>query len=312
MKKHLIVFILLLPAIQALKAQDDSLVLYPNGVPGAVLNHNPEHARYNKQGQLVSISGVQNPLLYIYRAEKPNGTAVLIFPGGGYVSLSMDYEGRSIAKWFTARGISAFVVKTRLPNDLLMTNKAIRPLQDAQQAMRLVRKNASTWHIDQKKIGIIGFSAGGHLAATLGTHFDYPVGEIIDTTVSIRPDFMILVYPGMYPNANYFRFPPLKDFFDHIFEGKNTGDSLQHFFSNGLYVTRNTPATLMVLAADDYLLRPDGAIDFFLALQHNSVPAEIHIYEKGGHGFALKKQNRGHVEQWDREMEGWLKDRKLL
>ena len=293
-------------------AQNDSLSLYPGPVPGAIASNIPEKHKTNHEGVLISVGEVQTPMLYRFTPNKPNGTAVIICPGGGYVSLGMEYEGREIANWFTERGITAFVLKSRLPDDRLMTNKAIRPLEDAQQAIRIVRKQAANWNINPGKIGMIGFSAGGHLAATAGTHFDFPVGESKDTSISLRPDFMILVYPGMYPNANYFRLPPVKNLFDNIFGGENPGDSLKHFFSNLLYITQKTPPTLMVLAADDYILTPDGCIDFFLALQRNGVPAEIHIYEKGSHGFALKKPSRGHIELWSQEMEGWLHDRKLL
>ena len=293
-------------------AQYDSVPLYSNNIPGAVNNNIAERKKINKQGVVISISNITNPMLYIYIPKKPNGTSIIIYPGGGYVSLSIEFEGHEIAKWFADRGITAFILKYRLPGDALMTNKAIRPLQDAQQAIRIVRNQSAKWNIDPNKIGIIGFSAGGHLAATEATHFNFPVGEIADTSVSLRPDFMILIYPGMYPNANYFRLPPVKNLFDNVLGGNNPADSLKHFFSNQLYITNNTPPTLMILAANDYLLRPDGAIDFFLELQKHHVPSEIHIYEKGGHGFALKKQNFGHVEQWDKEMEGWLKDKKLL
>jgi acetyl esterase/lipase len=312
MNQRLFILIPLLLFSTLTYAQNDSLLLYPNGVPGAVSNNIKEKKKFNRQGMMVSVSDVKDPALYIYLPKTPNGTGVIIFPGGGYVSLSMEFEGQSIAKWFTERGVTAFVLKSRLPNDELMTNKAIRPLQDAQQAIRMVRRGAAKWNIDPNKIGIIGFSAGGHLAATAGTHYDFPVGEIKDTSVSLRPDFMILMYPGMYPNPNYFRLPPVKNLFDNVLGGNNPNDSLKHFFSNLLYITNKTPPTLMILAADDYILRPDGCIDFFLALQRHGVASEIHIYEKGGHGFALKKQNRGHVEQWDKEMEGWLRDRKLL
>ena len=299
-------------ALEGLQAQTDSILLYPGGVPGAIPNRIPEKHKFNKGGILVSVSDVQIPVLYSYLPNKPNGTSVIICPGGGYVSLGMEYEGQDVARWFTERGITAFVLKSRLPKDELMTHKAIRPLQDVQQAIRLVRTQASKWKLDAARIGLVGFSAGGHLAVTAGTHYDYRVGENPDTTVSLRPDFMILVYPGMYPSPNYFRLPPVKNLFDRVLGGNNASDSLKHFFSNLLYVTHDTPPTLMVLAADDYILRPEGCIDFFLALQKNGVPSELHIYEKGGHGFALKKQNHGHVEQWDREMEGWLRDRKLL
>jgi acetyl esterase/lipase len=312
MRQRLIVLFLSAFFCISLFAQNDSLLLYPGGVPGAVPNNIPEKKKINKQGIVISVSQVQNPLLYVYTPAKPNGTAVIIYPGGGYISLSIEFEGHAVAKWFAERGITAFILKYRLPDDALMTNKAIRPLQDAQQAIRIVRKSALKWNIDPNKIGIIGFSAGGHLAATAATHYNFPVGEIIDTSVSLRPDFMILVYPGMYPNPGYFRLPPVKNLFDVVLGGNNPADSLKHFFSNLLYITSKTPPTLMILAANDYILKPDGCIDFFLALQKHNVPSELHIYEKGGHGFALKKQNLGHMEQWDREMEGWLKDRKLL
>jgi acetyl esterase/lipase len=293
-------------------AQDDSLLLYSGNVPGAVANAIQEKIKTDKQGNILSVTDVKNPALYIFLPKNPNGTAVIICPGGSYISLSMQFEGSAVAKWFTARGITAFVLKSRLPNDELMTNKAIRPLQDAQQAIRLIRKDASKWKLDPNKIGVIGFSAGGHLAATLGTHFNFPVGETADTSVSLRPDFMILAYPGMYPNPNYYRLPKMSNLFDKILGGDHPSDSLKHFFSNHLYITPQTPPTFLILAADDYLLRPDGSIDFFLALQKNGVPAELHIYEKGGHGFALKKLSHKHTDQWDSEMEGWLKDKKLL
>ncbi len=312
MRKRIIGLISFLFINTILFAQYDSVFLYPTGVPGKVNNNLTERKKIDKQGVVISVSGVQNPLLYIYLPKKPNGTSIIIYPGGGYVSLSIEFEGHAIAKWFAERGITAFILKYRLPDDLFMTNKAIRPLQDAQQAIRLIRKNAAKYNIDAKKIGIIGFSAGGHLAATEATHYNFPVGEIVDTSISLRPDFVVLVYPGMYPNANYFRLPPVKNLFDNVLGGDNPADSLKHFFSNKLYITDNTPPTLMILAANDYLLKPDGAIDFFLELQKHHVPSELHIYEKGGHGFALKKQNLGHVEQWDKELEGWLKDKKLL
>jgi len=308
-----IIFSLLFLSVSCfLFAQDDSLLLYNEKVPGLVPNNIQEKIKTDRQGNILSVTDVKKPEVYIFLPKNPNGTGVIICPGGSYISLSMQFEGSAIAKWFTARGITAFVLKSRLPNDELMTNKAIRPLQDAQQAIRLIRKNAKKWQLDPGKIGIIGFSAGGHLAATAGTHFNFPVGEIEDTSVSLRPDFMILLYPGMYPNPNYFRLPKMSNLFDKILGGDHPSDSLKHFFSNALYITHQTPPTLMILAADDYLLRPDGSIDFFLALQKNGVPAELHIYEKGGHGFGLKKQSHNHIDQWDNEMEGWLKDRKLL
>ncbi len=286
--------------------QFDSVQLYPNGVPGAILKNIPEKVTVNPQDGVTVTGNIQIPLLYIHTPKKPNGTAVLICPGGGYFVLAMDHEGHSIAKWFTDRGITAFVLKSRLPNDELMFNKSIRPLQDAQQALRYIRKNVSTWNIDTHKIGIMGFSAGGHLASTAGTHFAKQYGEMIDTSISVRPDFMILGYPmisyqeGIYPTG-----------MENRLLGKNPLKQEIDLFSNELHVTPKTPPTFIFLSADDFL-SPSNSISFFTALQKNKVPVELHIYEKGGHGYAMTKKQRGHVEQWDKEMEGWLKDRKLL
>ncbi len=287
-------------------AQYDSLYLYSNGVPGAIEKNIPEKVTVNPQDGVTVTGNIQKPLLYIHTPKKPNGTAVLICPGGGYFVLAMEHEGHSIARWFTERGITAFVLKNRLPDDALMTHKEARPLQDAQQALRIIRRNAATWNIDPDKLGIMGFSAGGHLASTAGTHFEMQYGEIVDTSISVRPDFMVLAYPmisyqpGIFPTGMQNRLLG-----DH--PTKETVDA----FSNELHVSPQTPPTFLVLSADDFL-SPANSILFFNALQKNKVPVELHVYEKGGHGYALSKKQRGHVENWDKELEGWLRDRKLL
>ena len=287
-------------------AQQDSIYLYPGGVPGAIKKNIPEKVTVNPQDGVTVTGNIQTPLLYVHLPKKSNGTSVLICPGGGYFVLAMDHEGHNIAKWFTERGITAFVLKSRLPDDELMTHKADRPLQDAQQALRIIRKNSTKWKIDTNKLGIMGFSAGGHLASTAGTHFSMQYGEITDTSVSVRPDFMILVYPmisyqpGIYPGG-----------MENRLLGKNPAKEELDAFSNELHVTPQTPPTFLILSADDFL-SPSNSIEFFKALQKNKVPAELHIYEKGGHGYAMTKKQRGHVEDWDKELEGWLRDRKLM
>ncbi len=289
-----------------LTAQQDSLYLYPKGVPGAIKKAIPEKVTVNPQDGVTVTGNIQKPVLYVHLPKKPNGTSVLICPGGGYFVLAMDHEGHSIAKWFNERGITAFVLKSRLPDDELMTHKEDRPLQDAQQALRIIRKGAAKWNIDPHKLGIMGFSAGGHLASTAGTHFSLQYGEIKDTSISVRPDFMILAYPmisyqpGIYPGGMQNR----------LLGSHPTKESVDGF-SNELHVTPQTPPTFLVLSADDFL-SPANSIVFFNALQKNKVPVELHVYEKGGHGYALSKKQRGHVEDWDRELDGWLRDRKLL
>jgi len=292
--------------VSFLTAQQDSLYLYPKGVPGAIYKAIPEKVTVNPQDGVTVTGNIQNPLLYVHLPKKPNGTSVLICPGGGYFVLAMDHEGHAIAKWFNERGITAFVLKSRLPDDELMTHKENRPLQDAQQALRIIRKGAVKWNIDPHKLGIMGFSAGGHLASTAGTHFSMRYGEIVDTSISVRPDFMILAYPmisyqpGIYPGGMQNR----------LLGSHPTKESVDAF-SNELHVTPRTPPTFLVLSADDFL-SPTNSIVFFNALQKNKVPVELHVYEKGGHGYALSKKQRGHVEDWDKELEGWLRDRKLL
>ncbi|GAB4111333.1 MAG: alpha/beta hydrolase [Thermoflexibacter sp.] len=288
-------------------AQQDSLLLYPDGVPGAIPLDIPEKVTVNPNDGVTIITDIQQPKLFVYRPQKPNGASVLICPGGGYYVLAIDHEGHQLAKWFIERGITAFVLKNRLPDERLMTEKHIRPLQDAQQALRIIRKNAKKWNLDTNKVGIMGFSAGGHLAATAGTRFQKQVGEITDNTLSVRPNFMILIYPLISFRIGIDR---LKGIQDKLL-GKEANELLIDEYCLDKQVTSETPPTFIVYASDD-ALNPEHGIVFYRELQKNKIPAELHIYEKGGHGFSLSKKNRGHVEAWDREMEGWLRDRKLI
>ncbi|SFE42980.1 alpha/beta hydrolase [Thermoflexibacter ruber] len=288
-------------------AQQDSLLLYPDGVPGAIPLNIPEKVTVNPNDGVTITTDIQQPKLFVYRPQKPNGASVLICPGGGYYVLAIDHEGHQLAKWFIERGVTAFVLKNRLPDERLMTEKHIRPLQDAQQALRIIRKNAKKWNLDTNKVGIMGFSAGGHLAATVGTRFQKQVGEITDNTLSVRPNFMILIYPLISFRIGTDR---LKGIQDKLL-GKEANELLIDEYCLDKQVTSETPPTFIVYASDDSL-NPEHGIVFYRELQKNKVPAELHIYEKGGHGFSLSKKNRGHVEAWDREMEGWLRDRKLI
>lgn len=304
--KQLSLVVFFLSAIIAVNAQYDSVLLYPHGVPGAIVKNQPEKVMVNPQDGVTVTGDVQIPVLYIHRPAHPNGTAVLICPGGGYFVLAMDHEGHHIADWFTQRGITAFVLKSRLPNENFMTEKSIRPLQDAQRAMQLIRSNAAAWKIDPSRLGIMGFSAGGHLASTVATHFDKVVGEMPDNAVSVRPDFQILLYP-MISYQPGIMMAGMKN----QLLGDNPSKSLIDEFSNELHVTANTPPAFISLANNDPL-PPENSLVYYTALRKNKVPVELHIFETGGHGYALSKKQRGHVEQWDRELEGWLRDRKLL
>lgn len=305
MKKFLtiLLFMAILPKIYA---QKDSLLLYPEGTPGL----KPEAASTPEDIKKTDISRVRSvtkPALYVYQPKKKTSDAtVIICPGGGYSILAIDHEGHDIAKWFANKGITAFVLKYRLPQDELFDNKEIRPLQDAQQAIRIVRKNASKYGISAEKVGIMGFSAGGHLASTASTHFQTQVGEITDPSISVRPDFSILIYPVITFGDRFTHFGSRTNLI-----GENPTIEKMEKYSNDKRVTKDTPPTFLISTTDDGV-QPENSIQYFLACKKNKVPVEMHIYEKGGHGYGLTKKNRGPVETWDARLEDWLKNRGLM
>ena len=178
--------------------QHETIKLWSKTIPGSIHN-----SSYKEEiGKGYHISKVSEPTLTVFKPakEKANGTSVIICPGGGYAILAFDHEGYKVAKWLNELGITAFILKYRLPSDLIMQNKSIGPLQDVQKAIRLVRRNAKKWNLDPDKIGIMGFSAGGHLASTLSTHFNEKVYAAIDS-ISARPDFSLLIYPVISMNS---------------------------------------------------------------------------------------------------------------
>ncbi|HLI93223.1 MAG TPA: alpha/beta hydrolase [Puia sp.] len=298
MKKITLLF-LLFPFFMA-NAQRE-LPLYgdqpiPNSKPGPDL----ESVDSSVSPVRYSYSLVSRPTLRVYLppAGKGNGTAVVICPGGGYLHLAYTHEGTDVARMLNEWGIAAFVLKYRLPNDETMVDKSIGPLQDAQRAIQLVRERASEWGIKPAQVGIMGFSAGGHLASTEGTHFSQPVIANPAGT-SLRPDFMILLYPVI-------------SFVDSIAHrgsrdnliGLNPDEKLVIRFSNEYQVTPQTPPTFMVHAEDDKTVPVANSLHFFEALEKNGVPAEMHIYPGGGHGFGL--HNPTTTDQWTDRLKNWL------
>ena len=293
-------FELLLLAVfcNAATAQEE-LPLYTREIPNAIKVKNEETK--NSAGFLINVS---QPTLKIYlpSADKANGTAVIICPGGGYSGLNMGMEGYDVAEKFNKIGVAAFVLKYRLPNDKYMVDKSAGPLQDAQQALLYVRKNARQLHIDPAKIGIMGFSAGGHLAATAGTHFK--VVQVENTeNISLRPDFMILVYPVI----------SFTDSLTHngsreSLIGTNPNAESVVRFSNELQVTADTPPTYLIHAGDDGLVTVKNSIAFYTALQSYKVSAALHIFPVGQHGFPYEPAHSGwfnYCSEWLRE-NAWL------
>ena len=303
--KKLLISLFLISMLLTTIAQTDTIILYPNGVPGLKGSQIPEDSQ--KSGGITRVKDITQPVVYVYQPEhKTSDASVVICPGGGYGILAIDHEGYEIAQWFNERGVTAFVLKNRLPQDELFDNAEIRPLQDAQQAFRIVRKNASKYGISPDKIGIMGFSAGGHLASTASTHFETQVGEITDAVVSVRPDFSLLIYPVITFNEKVTHSGSRENLI-----GKNPTQGMIDLYSNDLHVMTNTPPTFLISTTDDFV-SPENSILYFEACRKNNVPVEMHIYEKGGHGYALKKNDLGPVETWADRMEDWMRERMLM
>jgi acetyl esterase/lipase len=287
-------------------AQPRVVKIWPDKIPGSIENTLVKETTIYVDNNSPRISRVTEPTLTVYSAPKEiaTGTAVIICPGGGYGRLAIDHEGYQVAAWLNKIGITAILLKYRLPNDTTMQDKSIGPLQDAQEAIRIARRNAKEWDINPEKIGIMGFSAGGHLAATASTHFNEKVYEPKDT-ISARPDFSILIYPVITFLDNTH-----KGTRDNLL-GKNPSQEMLNRFSNELQVTKDTPPAFLVHAANDPAVPVQNSIDYLLALKKNNVPVELHIYEKGGHGFGLGK-TKGTESTWPEACKNWLKARGLL
>ncbi|NNL00877.1 MAG: alpha/beta hydrolase, partial [Eudoraea sp.] len=280
---------------------DTILPLWPSdGVPNRIESDEKEII---EKGAIQRISLVQYPQIEVYLPSEANSTgkAMLIFPGGGYQILAYDWEGSDIAKYLNSKGIAGIVVKYRLPTSKSLENNQIVPLQDAQRAMRLTRYMAKNWNISDEKIGIIGFSAGGHLASTLGTHFEDEVYKYVDGAdlLSARPDFMALVYPVI-----SFSDSSTHSGSKNALLGDEPDAANITYFSNELHVTENTPPTVLFHAADDEAVPPENSLLFFKALKEKGVPAELHIYPKGGHGFSLATKNRS-LNRWTQHLYEW-------
>jgi acetyl esterase/lipase len=277
--------------------------LYSGTIPNSKGEENLEELQTKPGGDSLAFK-VSVPIITMYAAPKEiaSGTAVIIFPGGGYRTLVMKREGSDMARALNKHGITAFVVKYRLPDDRIMQDKSIGPLQDAQQAIKTVRESAKKFNIDPNRIGLMGFSAGGHLAATAGTHFDK---DYIDNKekISLRPDFMLLVYPVI----------SFTDSLGHTGSRQNLiGPSLSpekiRLFSNEYHVSRNTPPTFLIHAGTDVVVPVMNSVVFYENMLKKGASAEMHIYSKGEHGFSTYPS----FEEWFGRCISWLKSRDLI
>ncbi|MDE3237258.1 MAG: alpha/beta hydrolase [Bacteroidota bacterium] len=297
-KKYLLIATILL-SFHSLLSSQTVLPLYEGKAPNAIPCAEPTASVTRGKGNTIT-----DPSLTVFLPEKRDSahSAVIICPGGGYSWLAIGYEGYDVAKAFNKLGIAAFVLKYRIPNDQCMTHKEIVPLQDAERAIQLVRSRAKEWGIE--KVGIMGFSAGGHLASTLGTHFNQI--EIDNHEhISLRPDFMILGYPVVSFGTSITHMGSRNNLI-----GKNPPEELVKLFSNELQVTPETPITFIVHASDDQTVPVENSIRFYQALVKNKVKAELHIYQAGKHGFGL--HNKTTTDQWFDRLTHWMMMNKLM
>jgi len=283
-------------------SQTLTIKLWPDGIPGSITDPSYVEKITTVDGRITRCERVVNPDLSVFlpAPDKANGAAVLICPGGGYGALAFDHEGNAIAKWLNDNGIAGIILKYRLPSDQIMKDKSTGPLQDAQEAMRVIRRNASDWKIDPGKVGVIGFSAGGHLASTLSTHYAEKVYEVKDNS-SARPDFSLLIYPVVSFDTTITHRGSRNNLI-----GIKPDARLVERFSNELQITNETPPAFLVHSADDKAVPVMNSIGYFKGLQKNNIPAELHVFQKGGHGYGLAI-DRGTESSWPDLCIRWLK-----
>lgn len=274
-------------------------------VPNAIPTTNQELSVTDKVG-IVRTSKVNQPTLTVYlpAKEKATGTGIIVVPGGGYSILAIKHEGHDVAKALNEMGIAAFVLKYRLPDDSMMIDRFIGPVQDAQRAIQMVRASAKEYGIKTNRIGIMGFSAGGHLASTAGTHFDTRYIDVPRKT-NLRPDFMVLIYPVI----------SFTDSLTH--KGSRTrliGETPSiekiNAFSNDQRVTSNTPPTYLVHAKNDKAVLVQNSRQFYAACLQHKVPAELYEFEEGGHGFGMI--NPTSDVKWMELLHNWLRKNKFV
>lgn len=292
-------FILLISSfmVATVAQAQQEMSLYSAAVPNSKPAPNKERAE--TKDNVTRISKVSVPTLTVYKPSNPNGMSVIICPGGGYGILAFDKEGTRVAEEMNKWGITAFVLKYRLPDDTTNIDKSIAPLMDAQQAIRLVRSKATEWGLKKDKIGIMGFSAGGHLASTAATHFSSNVDVINKDTTSVRPDFAILIYPVISFDSTITH----KGSRNNLVGATASAEKIK-LYSNELQVTAKTPPSFLVHAGDDGSVPVENSIRYYQSCIKYKVPAEMHLYPKGGHGFGM--YNKTTTDNWMERLNNWL------
>lgn len=301
MKAFRLLIAALLVAAISFGQNSQTILLYPDNVP----NSKPTPPDYLETNDGGWISKVSQPGLTVYPADsnKSIGTSIIVIPGGGYSGIASNHEGVDVAKKFAEAGVTAFVLKYRLPSDLIMIDRSIGPLQDAQRAIQIVREKAGAWKLDPNKIGVIGFSAGGHLASTIGTHYKE---SLIDNknNISLRPDFMALIYPVI-TMAEFTHNGSKQNLI-----GQNASADQVNLYSNEKQVDANTPLTFLIHTQDDNVVPVQNSLSIYQAIIKAGAKAEMHLYQAGGHGFGLN--NKTTPDQWFDHCLNWLRANKFL
>ena len=288
---------------QMIHAQDITLPLWPSGkVPNYQKTDEVEKA---ESTDIIRISKVQSPEIAVFFPAKKNSTGqtVIICPGGGYAYLSYNWEGTDVAKLLNAKSITTIMLKYHKKKKKSNITPHLSPLLDSKRALRIVRANADKWGIKKNNIGIMGFSAGGHVDSTLATHFDDGDKNSKDTIEqqSSRPDFAVLVYPVITMNKGFTHMGSRNNLL-----GNTPDSSLVNLYSNELQVTKQTPPTFLLHATDDKAVPVENSLRFYEALKNNGVPVEMHIFPTGGHGFGLAL-GKGSLESWTDLLVAWMR-----
>ena len=297
--------IILFMTISSIVMAQQEFSIYEGPIPNAIPCNKEEIVSKNANGKIV-IANVTSPTIIVFKPAKQdvNKTAIIVCPGGGYARLATGHEGTEVAEAFNKIGVTVFVLKYRLPFDSCMTNKEMVPLQDLQQTIKLVRDQAASFDINPNMLGVLGFSAGGHLASTGITKFSE--SHIENTSLThLRPDFAILVYPVISMDSIICH----KGSRDNLL-GKNAATAKIKLFSSELQVTVQTPPTFIVHASDDNSVPVENSIRFYQALVKNKVNAEIHLYQNGGHGFGLN--NATTTDAWFERAAAWMRVNKFI
>ena len=306
--KYLLIISIYFLCLFKVNGQNKIIPLYPEGVKCE--NELPAKTDYDESGRI--FKKVVDPEVWYYPTPKKDKTqtAVLVIPGGGYYGLWFDKEGVEVANWLNNLGISAFVLKHRVPHWESEDCRSKVALLDAQRSIRIIRANSKKWEINPNKIGVLGFSAGGHLASTLSTHHDNGLNESeleIDK-ISSRPDFSILVYPVItMQDTSYTNMGTRINLL-----GKMPLEDSLNYFSNELQVKEDTPPAILIHTDEDKVVPPENSINYYLALRKFNIPAALHIWEGGLHGLGLADNYKGAFKNWPETVKNWLIERGLL